>query len=121
DHALFDFLSGIEARHLLDRTFHSNTIQTAYPRYAELPFAVPNPRPERSWRSDVSFALNVMRYSLGNASRPVVNLGYLGPRVVRCMLDRSYASEIRWIGLRLVYCLQLHNLEDEPLPNLRAA
>jgi asparagine synthase (glutamine-hydrolysing) len=43
DHEVFDLLSSLPGGMLLDRSFHTEALRQAHPRYADIPFAIPDP------------------------------------------------------------------------------
>lgn len=110
DHDLYDFLSSLPARALLDHEFHTQTIQRGYPRYSHIPFESkrqPVPRNTEYFRR---FALECAKYSLQEPKVPLVRRSSLALRVLRSFFDTSYSTQIVGFGPIAVYLQQLGEL-----------
>lgn len=87
DAALVDFLSSLPAEMFLDHTFHDETIRTAYPEWAAIPFGEKR-TPALPW-SHLGLAWRVRAW-LKARPRTSLNLSYLSPRLLRAGLDPFY-------------------------------
>jgi asparagine synthase (glutamine-hydrolysing) len=101
DHELYNFLASLPASLLLDRNFHTETIQQAYPLYSNIPYARDSGDP---WLHNWQFALELMRYVYLNHSSQLVRNSYLFPRLLRNLVDKSYKARF---GSLIVYLIQL--------------
>lgn len=107
DHDLWDFLSSLPARLLLDRRFHTDTISRAYPEYAACPYRAES-GPAAGRRRQLSrFNRELLAYAISAGSRDAVRLSFCLPRLLRSMVDSRYAREAGALGPAAVYWIQL--------------
>jgi len=107
DHDLYDFLSSLPARALLDHQFHTQTIQRGYPRYSHIPFESKQQAVPRNTEYFRRFALECAKYSLRAPKAPLLRRSSLALRVLRSFFDTSYSAEIMGFGPIAVYLQQL--------------
>ena len=111
DHDLYDFLSSLPARMLLEGQFHTKTIQVTYPRYAEVPYE--NKSPEVDARSHFRrYARELTGYALARRSTSVIRRSYLVPRLLRYLVDGGYSFAVSWLATRTIFLLQLERLTN---------
>jgi asparagine synthase (glutamine-hydrolysing) len=108
DHAVFEFLSSLPAEHFLDKRFHLECIAQTYPQHAQVPYHRRSSGRRPDWAGASAYAMSLMlelaRPSAGSLMRPF----YVLPRLVRCLLQRSYSPEfITNLGPLLSYLTQL--------------
>ena len=110
DHEVFDLLASLPARMFLDQTFHTETIQRAYPEFAHFPFSE-RKDPGGSYRKPYRlYALAAMRYLLRARSHILLRGSYFVPRLMRCLIDRSYLPAAEWIGSFALFLAQLESI-----------
>jgi hypothetical protein len=126
DHDLYDLLAGLPAETLLDHRLHTEAIQRAYPRYADIPFEDKSAQlmdsREENWRFVMQLA-QCVRGSKRWRSKLMRN-SYVLPRLFRCLIDRQYGETTGWITPLLLYLFQLERLSDReiwPFTNSRPA
>ncbi len=109
DHDLYDFLSSLPARMVLDHQFHTDTIRRAYPDYAQIPYGAKAAKVENR-KLARQFAWEMVGYTLARRSSRTIRYAYVLPRLLRCLLDQHYSSSIFWLGPAVLYLLQLETL-----------
>ena len=107
DYALYDFVSSLPARMLMDIKFHSRVIHRDYPRYAHIPFDEKRPSP----MLDLGYLQRFAVQSIGLVSRKPRGLllrraGFV-PRAIRCLVDTAYCNQILSLAPLAIYLLQL--------------
>lgn len=96
DHELWDLLSGLPAEMLVDHTFHTETIHTAFPTYAHIPFYSPGRKAGLSWHTKTQLALQLLFILMRSKSRQVIATSRLVSIMIRTLVDPSY-NGIGWI------------------------
>jgi hypothetical protein len=110
DHELFDFLTSLPARMLVDQNFHTETIQHAFPEFAHIPY-MERKRDGMAYRMAYRLhSLAAMRRLLRTHSHPLLRNSYFIPRLTRCIIDPSYLSSAEWIGSFALYLDQLETI-----------
>jgi asparagine synthase (glutamine-hydrolysing) len=105
DRDLFDFLSGLPAAALLDRTLHTETIARAYPEYADIPFENRGGS-EHNRSAQRRFARGLLKILM--AQLQFLNRRALLPSVIATAAD-GHAPRL-WHGPLTVYLAQLSQL-----------
>jgi asparagine synthase (glutamine-hydrolysing) len=109
DHQLFDFLASIPAELLVDHQFHTDTIVSAYPEFADIPFAR-----KEDVKTDIPsarrFAFELFRFALSPMNNTFVRRRSIAIRAGRATIDRSYTPAIYDLGPVVVYLKQLDRL-----------
>ena len=108
DHDVFDFLMSIRAEVFVDYSLHTDAIQRAYPKYAQIPFAekTKHAGPQTYFRR---FAWQILTYGCAQQTQWVKQTTYV-PRLLRCMLDPSYGDSVLWLSSLPVYLYQLERV-----------
>jgi asparagine synthase (glutamine-hydrolysing) len=111
DHDLYDFLASLPAELFLDRSFHTDTIRQAYPRYAHVPFdnEVRTPQVESAGHYR-QFGRELTRYALTHQPSRYVRYSYLLPKSLKCSVNAAYGDTLfsdSYFGPHAVYLLQL--------------
>jgi hypothetical protein len=109
DNDLFDFLSSLPAAFLVDHNFHSDTIRSAYPEYAHLPFAETRPgtgyaATYRKYAREVAVELLITKHS------GLIRRDFVLPRLTRCLIDSNYSPAAEWLGTIAIYLMQLERV-----------
>jgi hypothetical protein len=113
DHDVFDLLAALPARMFADKTFHSEAIGRAFPRYASIGYFDKMCAGRSPLDRDVtrSFALAVLRDGLLEPRARLLRRRYWLPRVLRCLVDPSWGSvAIDWLGPVVLYLQQLESV-----------
>jgi hypothetical protein len=123
DPALFDFLSALPGRMLLDRQLHTDAIARGYPRYAGVPYEVKGTTAAggaaghfrrlawETWRG----AARAARRERGGAA--LLRRRALAPRLARAVLLSRYHAEVASLAVLAIYLTQLQTLADEGYAN----
>lgn len=109
DPEVVDFLMGLSAEHFLDGTFHTRTIQQAYPRHSHIPFGEgkgDHPHPEREY---AAFGRELARYWATRGASRWLRDGFLLPRLGPCLAGRGCADSF-WFAQLALYLSQLEAL-----------
>lgn len=108
---LFDFLTSLPANMLLDKKFHIDTIRRAYPRYANIPFDKEcnvKPLDAREHNSQFTKALAWYVFTRNKQPSQLMRNHYFIPRLVYCLVNRSYRESFWWLSPPLIlYLFQL--------------
>jgi len=112
DHELFDFLTSLPAKMFVDHSFHTETIQRAYPAYAHIPFSQRRSAGGAYRKHYRSFALAVARRLLETGSHQLLRGSYFLPRLLRCLIDPGYLPSAEWIGSLALYLAQLESTAE---------
>ncbi|MCI0390233.1 MAG: asparagine synthase-related protein [Acidobacteria bacterium] len=116
DHELFDLLASLPAKMLVDHSFHTETIQRAYPAYAHIPYAQSNNAGAVYRKHYRSFALSVARYLFETDSHQLLRGSYFQPRLFRCLIDPGYLPSAIWIGVFALFLAQLEMVVQNQSP-----
>jgi asparagine synthetase B (glutamine-hydrolysing) len=116
DHELWDYLASIPAEMLVDHTFHTRTIQAAYPALAHLPFDSKDTVPVLSsmYRRR---AKQLLSFTSGGPTSLLHSPAVLA-RLIRCLLQPSYYGSMGLSNL-LIYLCQLGDLTAGKSPSIR--
>jgi hypothetical protein len=71
---------------LLERSFHSEGIQRAYPEEAGVPFADYGDAPVEGQRYSRGFAREIAGVAWRSPARPLIHTGFLAPRLLRTLV-----------------------------------
>lgn len=109
DHALFDFLASLPPALTLDKSFHTETIATAFPQFAEIPYST-GWRAERRGAGLERFAFDIVRHGLAARPSRLPDVG----RLVAQHAGRSLSQERRERERRIdpIWLTYLWQLED---------
>jgi len=124
DNDLFDFLTSLPARMLVDHKFHTETIHRAFPGVSHIPWTSAEKGGRPFHRRHMNFARGALRYLLRNKSGAWTRRSYTVPRLIRCLLDPHYSSQVNWIGTIAVFLSQLEGAvrgeseHEDGLPDL---
>lgn len=116
DRGVHALCASLPAELFFDRTFHTEAIARAYPRFADVPY-------ESKGTSTAQSAF-LRRYARDCAlmllrERPrAVRAGFALPRLARAMVDRRYGASMQWLAPFLVWLAQV---EREAGADLAAA
>jgi asparagine synthase (glutamine-hydrolysing) len=106
DHEVFDFLASLPSEMLLDKKFHSDTINAAYPRFAAVPYSVPQRR--RAMLERTVFSARVGWYGVVTRPSRAGRMARLTAHVVHSALSSTYRRSNASIGpVQLLYFFQL--------------
>lgn len=110
DHDLFDFLSALPSRMLMDHRFHDDTIARAYPDFADIPYVDPAaPLPDDAAERAHFLAESARRFLPKKPSRLMKNLS---PRA-KMLAGALSGGRIRpWISPFIIYLDQLESIMD---------
>ena len=109
DNDLFDFLSSLPAAILMDHNFHTDTIRSAYPEYAHLPFA--EAKPGTNYAATYrQYAREVAGELLFGGNSGLIRRDFVLPRLARCLIDASYSPAAEWLGTIAIYLMQLERV-----------
>ena len=111
DHDLYDFLSSLTPRMLLEGQFHTKTIQVTYPRYADIPYENKSPKVDARGHFR-RYARELAGYVLARRSTAFIRQSYLLPRLFRCLVDGRYSSAVSWLAPKTIFLLQLERLTN---------
>lgn len=107
DHQLYDFLASLPASMFLDHSFHTDTINRAYPQFANIPYGQKSIPWSRNYRARSRFALELMQYAYRDARPRLIHNPYLVRRLLRCPLDQRSSEWIEKMGVLAIYLIQL--------------
>jgi len=96
----------------VDHSFHTETIQRAYPAYAHIPFAQLRSAGGAYRKLYRSFALAVARRLLETGPHQLLRDSYFLPRLLRCLIDPGYLTSAGWIGSLALYLAQLESTAE---------
>jgi asparagine synthetase B (glutamine-hydrolysing) len=108
DDQLFDFLSAIPARLLLDHQFHTRAILRAFPDTRTIPFAEKKVDLPGRHAEKFRFAWQ-LSMALSQRSR-YISKSYVLPRLVRAFIDPGDRQTIGWFGPTVAYIRSLESL-----------
>jgi asparagine synthase (glutamine-hydrolysing) len=109
DAELVGFLSSLPADLFLEHNFHDQAIALAFPHLSELPYGSrPRPFPTGHMRT---LAWESLRY-LAIHQSGIINRGFIAKRLLRCLVDRTYAGAAMWLGNTPIYLIQLERLSE---------
>lgn len=114
DHNLFDFLSGLPAEMFLDHTFHTQAIHRAYPQYADLAFSTKQSSTalRESRRAARQYAADLIRVAARRETARLARSSFFVPRLLRCLVDRSYQDSVNWLGPVFLYLVSLEEAQQ---------
>ncbi len=111
DSEVYDFLSSLPASFFREGgQFHQDAILRAYPEYACIPFERKDAPPTDAGKQSGQFARALARHVYTQVRRPsrLMANRYLMPRLLRCLVDRSYSESLGWLSPPLIlYLFQL--------------
>jgi len=110
DPGVFDFLSALPAEMLLDRRFHTDTINFAFPEYAHFPYedkAAPRVLDFNRFRA---FSSDMFRYSATKRNRQLTNSLFFLSRHLRAFVEKRYSHAAVEFGEQAVLLMQLERL-----------
>lgn len=106
DHDLYDFLASLPPEIVLDHQLHTETIQTAYPRYQAIPYE----QKEAGSMQDRSYFRRLCRELAGvmlrHGASGLVRNSFVLPRVAACAVDGN-SRWVWWGPTRTLFLLQL--------------
>lgn len=111
DHDLFDFLSSLPSRMFLDKTFHTETIRRAFPRYADIPFEDPEAPLIRGNGHFRRLLLESAAYVAARATGKYLDKPYLVPRLIELALRPGIDVEKKMAYLAPMTAVYLAQLE----------
>lgn len=107
DKDVFDFLAGLPEEMFADKKFHTQAIARAYPRVAEMAYAIKTPTSRSLGRR---YARQGFRFALG-ATSPLLDKRGTLLRLGRSLLIRGYELEAIWVLHQAVMLHQLGELQ----------
>jgi asparagine synthase (glutamine-hydrolysing) len=114
DGELWDFLASLPA-HIVQGdskfSFHHDAIVRAYPRFADIPFA--GKYALRARARERSTAIEMGR-DVARKAPILVRKRFLGPRIVRGLIDPTYSAEIAKMAQLVSYLTQLSRFAAGP-------
>ncbi|HSK73909.1 MAG TPA: asparagine synthetase B family protein [Pyrinomonadaceae bacterium] len=110
DKDVFDFLSSLPARMLLDHNFHTETIAFAYPEYASIPYEDKSSPPIMDTAHFRNYSREILLYALTKRKKKLVNRNILLSRCLRGMFDSGYSRNVIDFGELAIILLQLERL-----------
>jgi hypothetical protein len=111
DHQLFDFLASLPGEMLLDKTFHTDTISAAHPRFAKIPYSAP--RQSKALLQNLTFGVDVALYGLRTRPTRVGRMARLAAQILRFGLSSSYRNSNAVINpLVLLYFFHLEETRN---------
>lgn len=113
DHRLFDLLAGLRPEVILPKGghFHTEAIRRGFPRWADLPFEdrSARARPEPAYYRLVA-RRSLLRLVRGATAGDLQHSMGAGIRLLRCLVDPSYAQAAKWLGPLVVYADQMRRM-----------
>jgi hypothetical protein len=114
DHELHDFLLSLPVETFLEGAFHDEAIQQAYPRFADIPFALKIlPTSAPSLRYSYGIAFDLILDIMLNLNTKSVYLPFLVPRICRYLMNPVYANLIPGFAILPTYMIQLERAKAE--------
>lgn len=107
---LFDFLTALPARLLLDHQFHTDTILRAYPDYKHIPFESKSESHVDATTRRPQFARSVARHVLPRMPSGLMRNGFLVPHLAGILANAKYAAKSTWFVPLVLYLHQLERL-----------
>ncbi|MCK4882488.1 MAG: hypothetical protein KAS92_05655 [Candidatus Omnitrophica bacterium] len=106
DHEVYDFLSTLDASLLLDHTFHTETIERAYPQYASIPFEDKNVSGGDPSHVRKRLVRDCLVYAIKNITSFVklMRVGYVIPRLLYSIVT----GVSWWICPSILYLIKLN-------------
>jgi hypothetical protein len=90
-----------------DKSFHSEALRLAYPRFADLPFEDKSAPRQDAGPGRVRFARETARYLLPRLRRAGYAPAYFAPRLLAALGSRRYAASHPWLPGLALYLFQL--------------
>ena len=106
DNAVFDFLSSLPVEMFFDFSFHTDMIRFAFPKTADIPFAVAKPG-GNYFSGYRTYARDVLGATIKAPQSQLLQKTFTIPRLLRCLVDPSYSPSAEWLGDISVYLLEL--------------
>lgn len=111
DKDVFDFLSSLPARMLLNHNFHTETIAFAYPKYANIPYEDKSSPPIMDTAHFRNYSREILLYALTKRKKKLVNRKILLSRCLRGMIDGNYSRNVIDFGELAIILMQLERLD----------
>jgi hypothetical protein len=108
DHDLYDYLTALPARFLLDHPFHTDTISKAYPEYRHIPFESTSSPSADPGNTRAQFVRSVAKQLLPRLPSSLMRSSFLLPRSLAGLVNGEYAACSMWYAPLILY---LHQLE----------
>lgn len=110
DHDLYDYLTTLPARFLLEHPFHTEAISKAYPEYRHIPFAhAPSPFVDPG-HIRAQFFRSVAKRLLPRLPSSLMRSSFLLPRLLAALANDRIATRGMWYSPLLLYLHQLESL-----------
>jgi asparagine synthase (glutamine-hydrolysing) len=106
DHDVYDLLAALPASLFLDGRFHTDAIQRAYPRYADLPFATERHNLLEDRAHYRRFAIDLIGRAVRRRSLAPLRTSRVGPSLLSAALT---GKRTNWLAL-VLYLLQLSQI-----------
>jgi asparagine synthetase B (glutamine-hydrolysing) len=107
DHQLYDLLASLPASMLMDRNFHTDAINRAYPQFSDIPYSQEAILCPQNYRARSQFALELMQYAYRDSRPRLIRNTYLVEHLLRCPIDKRSSEWIEKMGVLAVYLIQL--------------
>lgn len=114
DHALYDFLASLPMQLLEDHSFHTAAIARAYPEFNNVPYSRRISSQRYGRAALVRLTRNLANFAWRRRGTDILSRAFLTPRLLRCMVDPSYARTAAWMAPLAIYLLQIESLERNP-------
>ena len=112
---VYDLLASLPAEYFLDHSFHNQAIARSYPRYAHLPFEAKDATQTRqNWIDTLRWTGQVASYCVLSGKGSAVRRSFLVPRLIKGLMDPSYAMHQLNLWTFPLYLEQLARLERTP-------
>ncbi|HWR17324.1 MAG TPA: hypothetical protein VN577_21015 [Terriglobales bacterium] len=121
DHRVHDLMSALDGEMFLDKKFHTEAIQRAFPKFAKVRYAPNRRSPANNYRFFARAAYDVGKLSLMcTRSGRVLQQSFLWSRLLRSFADRSYSPAMGWLEDLAIYLIQLECAMDRRALNPNA-
>lgn len=114
DYDLYDFLAALPYDLIKDHTFHTKTIQRAYPQYTHLPYENNDSRKISVFEHQRRYVQEMSRHFLKSFFNyhSLLKSKYLAPRMVVALLNKDYCGSMEWLKPTIItYLMQLEKLK----------
>jgi hypothetical protein len=118
DSDLFDFLSSLPGEIFFGNTLHEETINAAFPQYADIPYEDLNASLNLDISNFKNFSSDILRYSISKRNTELTNRRFFLTRCLRGMFDKNYGRNITDFGDLSILLMQLERLDSEILTHL---
>lgn len=107
---VFDFLYSLPVDVCKDGNFHRDTINYAFPQYADIPYAYDSSKIRFDSHSFKNLAKDLLFFSMSSRRSKVIRRTPLNLRCVRALVDKKYRQTVTEFSDESIFLMQLERL-----------